>query len=400
MQDSEIFSYVRQLRRDVRDHEKWRTKTTLNLISSENFASPETRSYLSTDLSNRYSARDHYYRGTKYADDIEDLAMKVAKKLYRARFADVRAISGHTCSLIVFMSLLHPENKIVTCPPEYGGYPGSSELGLGPLLSLKNLYFPYDPNKMNIIPDETRSLLTSEKPEMTVFGSSYIPFPYKIKESLPDDYQGFRVYDGSHVMGLIAGGRFQDPLREGSSILMGSTHKSLFGPQGGLILSNDEEVFSKIDAKVAPGIVDNIHWNRVAALTFAMIELLKFGERYAGQVIRNSKALATSLDELGIPVKSKNYGFTESHQVILNFDKERSVKVANLLQELDIITDTGIRLGTSEVTRRGMKEKEMQKIADILSDAIKGKSSKAEIRRRVHKLTGEHNYLEFTLSRE
>ena len=398
MKDSEILSYVRDLRRDVKDHEKWRINTTLNLISSENFASPETRYYLSTDLSNRYSARDHFYRGTKYADEIEALAVKVATKLYRCKYADVRSISGHTCSLIVFMSLLHPQNKVVTCPPKFGGYPGSSELGLGPLLGLRNLYFPYDPNKMNIIPDQTRELLVSEKPEMTIFGSSFIPFPYNIKQSLPDDYQGFRIYDGSHVMGLIAGGKFQDPLREGCSILMGSTHKSLFGPQGGLILSNDEEVFSKIDVKIFPGIVDNIHWNRVAGLTFAMLELIKFGERYAAQIIRNSKALASSLDELGIPVKSRECGFTESHQVILDFDEKRTIEIANMLQEFDIITDVGIRLGTSEITRRGMKEKEMQEIAEILSDGINRKSSKSEIRKRVHRLVHEHAAIQYTFT--
>jgi glycine hydroxymethyltransferase len=221
------------------------------------------------------------------------------------------------------MSLLHPQDKVVTCPPKYGGYPGSSELGLGHLLSLKNLYFPYDPIRMNIIPEETRTFLASNRPHMTVFGSSFIPFPHKIKDSLPKDYAGFKIYDGSHVMGLIAGRRFQDPLREGCSILMGSTHKSLFGPQGGILLSNDKEVFSKIDEKIFPGIVDNIHWNRVAALTFAMLELLKFGENYASQIVRNSKTLAGALDELGIPVKGKEYGFTESHQVILDFDERK-----------------------------------------------------------------------------
>jgi glycine hydroxymethyltransferase len=251
---------------------------------------------------------------------------------------------------------------------------------------------------MNIIPDQTKELLESEKPEMTVFGSSFIPFPYNIKQSLPDDYQGFRIYDGSHVMGLIAGGKFQDPLREGCSVLMGSTHKSLFGPQGGLILSNDAELFSKIDAKIFPGIVDNIHWNRVASLTFAMLELLKFGELYAAQIVRNSKALASSLDELGIPVKSKEYGFTESHQVILNFDEQKSVEIANMLQELDVITDVGIRLGTSEITRRGMKEKEMQQIAEILSDAINRKSSKSKIQKRVHRLMLEHAGIEYTFN--
>lgn len=400
LNEDEIISYKRELRKKVKEHEKWRTTQTLNLIASENFASLETRSYLATDLSNRYTARDRFYRGTKFSDEVEELAVKLAKKLYRAKFADVRAISGHTCSLIVFMSLLRPGNKIMTCPPKYGGYPGSSEQGLGPLLSLVNLYFPYDPESMNILPSETKGLLQSEKPEMTVFGSSFIPFPYDIENSLPSDYQGFRVYDGSHVMGLIAGRNFQDPLREGCSVLMGSTHKSFFGPQGGLILSNDEEVFSKIDSKVHPGIVDNIHWNRVASLSFAMIELLKFGRDYSSQIIKNSKTLASSLDELGIPVKCKKLGFTESHQVLLGYDEKVSLRIANLLQECDIITDIGIRLGTSEVTRRGMKQAEMTKIALIISDAIRERVSKTETTRLVHALVKEFGGVEYSLSRE
>lgn len=399
MNDTEIISYVKQLRRFVNEHEKWRTKQTLNLISSENFASPETRSFLSTDLSNRYSAPDHFYRGTRRSDEIEELAKKVARKLYHSKFASVRPLSGHTCSLIVFMSLLQPGDKIVTCPPKHGGYPGSSEEGLGPLLHLKNLYFPFDPEKMNIIPQETRQLLSSEQPEMTVFGSSFIPFPYRIRESLPDGYCGYRIYDGSHVMGLIAGEKFQDPLREGCSILMGSTHKSLFGPQGGIILSNDEEVFSKVDTKIFPGIVDNIHWNRVAALTFAMLELLKFGRAYASQIVSNSKKLAVCLDELGIEVKCKEVGYTESHQVLLSYDEDESIKIADSLEELDIITDIGIRLGTSEVTRRGMKENEMQKIAEILSDAIRKKASKDNLRKRVHRLVKEFDGIEYSFSR-
>ena len=98
-------------------------------------------------------------------------------------------------------------------------------------------------------------------------------------------------------MGLIAGGEFQNPLADGCDILMGSTHKSFFGPQGGLILSNDEEKFSVIDSKVHPGIVDNIHWNRVASLAYTMLELSKFGKKYARQVISNSKSLAKSLHD-------------------------------------------------------------------------------------------------------
>jgi glycine hydroxymethyltransferase len=399
LSEEKVVEYVRTLRNAVRAHEKWRTNSTLNLIASENFASPEARYYLSTDLSNRYSARDHFYRGTKFTDEIEDLAVEVAKKLYNCKYADVRAISGHTCSLILFLSLLKPGNKVVTCPTRYGGYPGSSDIGLGSLLSLKNLYFPYDPQAMNIIPSETAQMIGQERPELTVFGSSFIPFPYEIKRSLPPDYGGIVAYDASHVMGLIAGGEFQQPLKEGCSVMMGSTHKSLFGPQGGLILSSDDQVFSRLDAKVHPGIVDNIHWNRVASLAFAMMEMLKFGKKYAAQVVNNSKALARALDDLGVPVKCKALGFTQSHQVLLGFGATESPVVADKLQEVDIIADSGIRLGTSEVTRRGMRQNEMGQIALLVADAIRGSNSKAELRKRVHRLVKEFDGLEFSLSR-
>jgi glycine hydroxymethyltransferase len=392
-----VIDYVKKLRRAVKEHERWRTNETLNLIPSENFASPGTRSFLSSDLSNRYSAPDHFYRGTRLSDDVEELAKEVARKLYHCKFVSVRPLSGHTCSMIAFMSLLNPGNSVVTCPPKFGGYPGSSEEGLGPLLQLRNLYFPYDPEKMNVIPEDSRNLLRSEKPEMVVFGSSFIPFPYDIKESVPEEYGGYNIYDGSHVMGLIAGGKFQDPLNEGSSILMGSTHKTLFGPQGGIILSNDIDVFTKIEARIFPGIVDNIHLNRVASLAFALLELLKFGREYASQVVRNSKKLAKSLVDLSTSVKCKNIGFTESHQVLLGYDEAKSVKIANLLERIDVIADVGVRIGTSEVTRRGMKEDEMEDIAEIISDAIKGRATKENLKGRVHHLVKEFNGLQYSL---
>jgi glycine hydroxymethyltransferase len=396
--EDEIISYVSRLKRSVDDHVNWRTKTTLNLLAAENFASEEARSFLSTDLSNRYTARDKFYRGTKYAEEVELLAVELAKKVYGAKFADVRPLSGHTCSLILFMSLLKPGDSLVTCPPKHGGYPGSSEEGLGPLLHLKNLYFPYDPDVMNIIPDKTKEFIQRETPELTVFGSSFIPFPYEIKASLPDNYDGVTAYDGSHVMGLIAGGEFQQPLSQGCSILMGSTHKTFFGPQGGLILSNDEEVFSALDSKVFPGIVDNIHVNRVATLAFALIELLKFGKQYARQVIKNSKVLASTLDELGVPVKCKSVGFTNSHQVLLNYGADESVSIADKLQELDIIVDVGIRVGTAEVTRRGMKENEMEKIGSIIADAVVHGKGLDELKDRVHKLVSDFSGIEYALN--
>ena len=124
LNEDSVIENAKTLKRLVKDHENWRTKQTLNLMASENFASPEARHFLSTDLSNRYAARDRFYRGTRYTDEIESLAVDIAKKLYKTKFADVRPISGHTCSLILYLSFLKSGNKVVTCPPKYGGYPG------------------------------------------------------------------------------------------------------------------------------------------------------------------------------------------------------------------------------------------------------------------------------------
>ncbi len=396
-----MFSYARELKKLVETHEKWRTKGTLNLLSSENSASLEVRRLLSTDLSNRYNSREGFYRGIKFSNDIENLASKVAKKVYRCKFADVRPLSGHTCSIIVFLTFLKEGDKVITTPPKFGGYPGSSELGLGGLLRLRNLYFPFNEAAMNIVPSKTKKLLEREKPRMTVFGSSHIPFPPDIKGSIPSNYEGIKVYDGSHVMGLIGGGEFQQPLREGCSVLMGSTHKTLFGPQGGIILSNDENVFSSIDEKIFPGIIDNIHVNRVASLCLALLELMKFGSMYATQVVRNSQALAKSLHDLGINVRCSKYGFTKSHQVLLGYGERESKRIADSLERFDVITDEGIRLGTSEVTRHGMKEPEMEKIASIIHDTIgslrSNETTAQEIRNRVHRLVKEFPTLEYSL---
>jgi glycine hydroxymethyltransferase len=390
--------YAYRLARAVQNNEQWRNHKTLNLIPSENFASPRSLGYLATDLSNRYTAPDRFYRGTKFADEVKDIAEKLAKRVYRAKFADVSPLSGHTCSLIVFMSLLKKGDSVLTCDPKVGGYPGSSKEGLAPLLGIRNLHFPFDREAMNILPQKTKSLIRLKRPKLTIFGSSTITFPYSIKLSTPTDYDGYTIYDGSHVMGLIAGGKFQDPLREGCSLLMGSTHKTLFGPQGGLIVSNDKETFEKVQGKIFPGIVDNIHLNRVASLAYALAELLEFGRDYADQVIKNSKALASTLHDLGVKVKSAEYGYTQSHQVLLDYDDKTSERFANKLQNVDVITDVSLRLGTAEVTRRGMKEQEMERIARVIHEVLNQNRLASETRLKVHKLAREFGSLDYSFS--
>ena len=390
------YNYLERLNRTIRDHEEWRTKSCLNLIPSENRGSDHMRSMLATDFGNRYSAPDKFYRGTRYSDELQALCEEVAKKVFNARYADVRPLSGHTADMAVLLSLTEAGDSIISVSPDNGGYPGITHHGLGKLLRLENLYFPYDDGSVNIRVKDSVSMVKSQKPKVVFFGASFIPFPHPTKQ-IAEASSGVCVYDGSHVLGLIAGGTFQDPLREGCSLLIGSTHKSLPGPQGGIVLSNNEEVFKAVSGKIHPGIVDNIHLNRVAALTVALLEMMQFGRAYAQAVVKNSQALAKALVDGGVKVRGASFGYTKSHQILLDYDPSRLGFYAAKLEQSDIIIDNGGRIGTSELTRLGYDASEMDEIAELICLAVLGKKPIDFVKKRVKSLVKQHLEPRFVL---
>ncbi|MBI3858722.1 MAG: serine hydroxymethyltransferase [Thaumarchaeota archaeon] len=391
------FRYLERLEKTVKDHETWRTKECLNLIPSENRGSELMRSMFMTDLGNRYSAPDRFYRGTRYLDELQALAEEIARKVFNARYADVRPLSGHTADMAVLLSMTERGDRVMSVSPDNGGYPGVTHLGLGKLLGLENLYFPYDDHAVNIDPRLAAAALKAKKPRVVIFGSSFIPFPHPTKSLSAQSGGAVRVYDGSHVLGLIAGGEFQDPLREGCSLLIGSTHKSLPGPQGGIILSNSDEVFSKVAGKIHPGIVDNVHLNRVAALAVALVEMMQFGKAYAKAVVQNSQALAKGLASRGIKVRGAHLGYTKSHQVLLDYDLGRLGGFAERLEKGNIIVDNGGRVGTSELTRMGYGAKEMDEVADLMSLVMLGKKPADLVAKSVKSLTRQFHEPKFVL---
>ena len=391
------YNYSERLSKVVRQHQEWRTKECLNLIPSENRGSAQMRSMFLADLGGRYNAPDRFYRGTKFADELLSLTEEIARKAFGARYADVRALSGHTADMAVLLSLTAPGDKILSVHPENGGYPGITHLGLGSLLKLHNLYFPYDERTVNIEPKESAQVIRTAKPKVVFFGSSFIPFPHPAKQ-LSNVADGTCVYDGSHVLGLIAGGEFQDPLREGCSLLIGSTHKSLPGPQGGIILSNDEETFRKVAGKIHPGIVDNIHLDRVAALAVALIEMIQFGKPYAQAVVKNSEALAKGLADRGVRVKGGAVGYTKSHQVLLDYDQAKLEFLSMRLEQANIIGDNGGRIGTSELTRMGYGVNEMDEVAELVSLIILGKKPPDFVQKRVKTLVKQFQQPRFVLT--
>ncbi len=390
------FGFAERLERTVKQHQDWRTKECLNLIPSENRGSAQMRSMFLADLGNRYNAPDRFYRGTKFADELLSLTEELARRVFGARYADVRSLSGHTADMAVLLSLTQPGDKIMSVHPDNGGYPGITHLGLGSLLRLENLYFRYDERAVNIDPKESASQIRASQPKVVFFGASFIPFPHPAKQ-LSSAAEGECVYDGSHVLGLIAGGEFQDPLREGCSLMIGSTHKSLPGPQGGIILSNNEEVFSKVAGKIHPGIVDNIHLDRVAALAVSLVEMLQFGKPYAQAVVKNSQALAKALADEGVKVKGAAFGYTKSHQVLLDYEPSKLNFFAGRLEQANIISDNGGRLGTSELTRMGYGPADMEVVGELVSLIILGKKPADFVQKRVKSLVKQFQQPRFVL---
>lgn len=382
------YSYLSRLENAVRSHDQWRLGECLNLCVSENYASQESRAMLVTDFGNRYTHAEKFYKGTRFIDEVQALTEEVARKVFNARFADVRPLSGHIADMAVLYGLTRRGDKVLSVSNEDGGYQGPTSISIGKMLGLKNIYFPFDRDAVNIDSKEAKKLVQSESPNLIIFGSSIMPFPHPVREiASAADESATCVYDGAHVLGLIAGGEFQDPLREGCSLLMGSTHKSFPGPQGGMILGNNENVFSRVSSEMFPVIIDNAHWGRIASLAVSLMEMLQFGKAYAQAVAKNSQALGRSLASNHVAVRGASHGFSKSHQVLLGYDQTKTAFLAKRLEEANIIIDSSGRVGTAEATRMGMGPEQMEEIGELVGLIVHGRKPADIVKKRVKSLT-------------
>lgn len=382
-------------------HERWRAHDCLNLLASENLTSPTVQAYLSSDLGRRYTLPlhqelhgelvDNGYAGTKYTDQVEALAATAAARLLHAKFASVRPLSGHIASMCVLAPLLKPKARYLAVQPPDGGYDGYAPGYLPAVLGHQVLPLPLHGPTHRADPAEVAALLRREKPDAVVLGQSFVLFPYPLREIAEEAHRAgaLVLYDASHVLGLVMGGQFQNPLPEGVDVVFGSTHKSLFGPQGGLLATSREDLFRQIDDAITWRVVDNVHWNRIAALGQALLEMERVGGSYAKTVVANAQALGKALDQEGFPLVGKEEGFTESHQ--LHFDgaelqRRQGVAppgLARRLEEQDLVIDLVGRVGTAEATRLGLKPRDMPRVARLLREA--GLERK-DVRRQVHAL--------------
>ena len=382
----------------VAKHDEWRLRNCVNLIPSENVTSPEVRKLLSSDMGHRYtlpirrelhgSFVENAYGGTRYLDIVEDMGESLAREIFEADFASLKPLSGHISCLAMLLSVCSPGDKILTISPKDGGYDGYAQEYMPQMLSLRADYLPFDEKRGRLDESGAAKMIVETAPKLVVVGSSFITFPYDLPllKNACETAGAVLGYDASHVLGLIAGKHFQRPFQEGADIVVGSTHKSFFGPQGGIFLTNSEEIFQRMSEQATWRLWDNVHWNRVAALVQALIEAKEFGKEYAEQVIRNSSSLAWELDDLGFPLKYKGEGFTACHQIIVDSERlkrEYDLTLSDLCESLeknDIIIDAVGRIGTGEITRLGAEEEEMRELAELIVRSARGEKVKERVR--------------------
>jgi glycine hydroxymethyltransferase len=310
----------------------------------------------------------------------------------------VRPISGVTANLAVYTSFTEAGDTLFCLSIPSGGHisAGKKAFGgtAGAVSRLEVEYFPFNIDEMNIDVDKTKekvNLLAKEgkKIKLAMFGGSVLTQPQPLRELVDifHDIGAVVCFDAAHVIGLIAGGQFQDPLREGADVMNMSTHKTLFGPQGGCIASFNK--YAEIIKKATfPGTVSNHHLHSLAGKAVAFAEFLEFGREYASQVIKNAKVLGQALYDQGFKVLGEKKGFTQSHTVIVDVlkyglggDIEEKLEKSNIILNRNLLSydikqgrhfqnPGGIRLGSQECTRLGMKKEDMKFIAYLIARVV------------------------------
>jgi glycine hydroxymethyltransferase len=317
---------VRQIESLVSQQNEWRLNC-INLIASENVLSQQARALAGSDFAHRYAEGhpgERYYRGTRFIDEIENTLKSNLKILFRCDHAEVRPISGTNANEAVFSRFLRDGDIVLVNSTPAGGHISHHREGSIGKFTSNIIDFPLTPDRYHIDVGKTKDLIRTVRPRLITLGKSLFLFPEPVAEltGVCNEVGTQVIYDAAHVLGLIAGGRFQDPLTEGAFLMTASTHKTFFGSQRGLILSNmDQEHWRKIDRGAFPGSSSNHHLDTLAQMAICTYEMMEFGRQYADDLIRNSKTLAEALDQRGFDVEAKEFGFTETHQVAVNMER-------------------------------------------------------------------------------
>ena len=395
----------------------------LGMIASENIVSPMVQKIVSSDLHGRYAEGlpyKRYYQGCGDFDTIEELGIKLAKKLFNVPFANIQSTSGTVSNIAALKALSKPGDDITAVSTADGGHISHARMGAVGLRDLNLSTYPWDEDRMEPDIDASAKLIREVAPKVALFGQSVFLFPTPLKELADAAHEvGSKVmYDGAHVLGLIAGGCFQDPLHEGADIMTGSSHKTFPGPQGGFILSSseDEKFQRKLNNAVFPGTCSSYHLHHVAGKVVALSEFIEYGEDLSKNTVANAQSFASALAAEGFDVLAESRGYTASHQVLTRhgeLDSGAGAKAADLLEQAGIITNmnmlpgdtkamspSGLRLGVQELTRVGMGTDEMQDVARFYARVLLENEDPSSVKKDVRDFKSNYQVIRYCFNDE
>lgn len=395
----------------MRKHHVWRSRC-LNLIASENVQSPLVREFMASDLQHRYTNYDHEdpkkrkYGGSKFAKQIDLCTIHLAKSLFGAKFVELRAVSGQIADATV-VNAFAGRGPVLEVSALNGGHAAALRYSQSSVIHLDVRDLPFDVHLYNIDIDNAKQEIRRVRPTLIILGAQNFLFPHPVSEivEVAEEVNAIVAYDASHVFGLIAGGQFQDPFSEKAHVMMGSTHKTLAGPQGGLVLTRSNgKLASKIKSGLHPSLITSHHPHRIPGLAVSLLEMKCFGQDYAKQIVKNSTRLGAQLYDQGVEALFGDHGFTRSHTILIKVPSgeraQRMLEQANIIVSHthlpgDRKRSTGLRLGVQEITRLGMKQDDMDEIAALISERLTDRKNASTIRHRVIKISRRFNTLHY-----
>lgn len=404
----EVLNYDPEVAKAMED-ELTRQRTHIELIASENLVSKAVMAAMGSPLTNKYAEGypgKRYYGGCEYVDVVETLAIERAKELFGADYANVQAHSGAQANMAVFFALLTPGDTVLSMSLAHGGH-----LSHGSPVNMSGKYFnivPYgvteDTNTIDY--DEVRRIALECKPKLILAGASAYPriIDFKKFANIASEVGAYFMVDMAHIAGLVAAGCHPSPMPY-ADVVTTTTHKTLRGPRGGLILTNNEEIAVKINKAIFPGIQGGPLMHTIAAKAVCFKEALDPSfKTYAEQVVKNASVLADTLMAEGFKLVS---GGTDNHLMLVNLtDTGVTGKEAEkMLDEVGITVNknaipfdtkspfvtSGIRIGTPASTSRGFKEEDMVEVGKLIAMTIKDfENNKEEVKTRVKALCDKY----------
>ncbi|HCE72199.1 aminotransferase class I/II-fold pyridoxal phosphate-dependent enzyme [Ruegeria pomeroyi] len=367
-----------------------------NLNPATNVMNPRAEAVLARGLGSRPSLGypgDKYEMGLEAIEEIEVIAAELAAKVFNARYAEIRVGSGALANLYGFMALTRPGDTIIAPPASIGGHVTHHKAGCAGLYGLKTIEAPVDADGYSLDLSALAELAERHRPRLITVGGSLNLFPHPVAavREIADRVGAKVLFDAAHQCGIIAGGAWANPLDEGAHLMTMSTYKSLGGPAGGLIVTNEAEIAERLDAIAFPGMTANFDAAKSAALAISLLDWVDHGAAYAQAMVDLAQALAAELEALGLPVFHGAGGATASHQFAVEAARfgggqaaSKTLRRAGFLAcgiglpIAPVAGDmNGLRIGTPELVRRGVTPEHAAELAWLITQGLTGNDPEA-----------------------